>query len=98
MDVEISLPGAPVTLAPGAAVRVAAQGRNPYARQIDIRLYIARGRAAGWATVEPPALTPGPGGTGTVRVLLQTPATQPPSSSLTPFSLHAEDAATGEPA
>ncbi|MEU4237157.1 hypothetical protein [Actinoplanes sp. NPDC026619] len=95
---ELTLPDEPVALAPGVPTRVPVQLRNPYAQPLDLRIYLARGRAAGWATVEPAGLHLGPGETAEVSVVLQTPPTQPPSSSLVPFTVHAEEATTGEPA
>ncbi|MCU7727334.1 hypothetical protein ODJ79_26690 [Actinoplanes sp. KI2] len=95
---ELTLPDEPVALAPGVPTRVPVQLRNPYAQPLDLRIYLARGRAAGWATVEPPQLSLRPGETAEVAVVLTTPAEQPPSSSLVPFTVHAEEASTGEPA
>jgi hypothetical protein len=48
--------------------------------------------------VDPPSLSLAPGETAEVGVVLQTPPEQPPSSSLVPFTVHAEEASTGEPA
>jgi hypothetical protein len=98
VDVELTLPTAPVSLAPGVPTRVPVQVRNPYPQPVTLRLYLARGRAAGWATIVPPTLSLEPGGTATVDVVLQTPAQQPPSSSLVPFTVHAEELTGGEPA
>jgi hypothetical protein len=98
VDVELTLPTAPVTLAPGVPSRVPVQVRNPYAQPVELRIFVARGRAAGWATVEPPTVALGPGATATVEVVLRTSDQQPPSSSLVPFTVHAEETATGEPA
>jgi len=98
VDVELTLPTAPVTLAPGVPTRVLAQVRNPYAQPLTLRAFLARGRASGWATVDPPTLQLGPGETAEIGVILQTPPTQPPSTALVPFTLHVEDADTGEPA
>lgn len=98
MDVELTLPAEPVTLPPGVPVRVPVLLRNPYAQVLDLRIYLARGRAAGWATVDPPTLRLGPGETAEVAVVLRTPPEQPPSSSLVPFTVHAEQESTGEPA
>ena len=98
MDVELTLPDEPVALAPGVPTRVPVRLRNPYAQPLDLRIYLARGRAAGWATIDPEGLRLGPGETAEVSVVLQTPPTQPPSSSLVPFTVHAEEASTGEPA
>ncbi|MET0425453.1 MAG: hypothetical protein ABW046_16330 [Actinoplanes sp.] len=95
---ELTLPTAPVALAPGVPSRVPVQVRNPYAQPVTLRLFVARGRAAGWATVDPPTLTLGPGETTEAAVVLCTPPEQPTSSSLVPFSVHVEDAGTGEPA
>ena len=98
MDVELTLPDEPVALAPGVPTRVPVQLRNPYAQPLDLRVYLARGRAAGWATIEPEQLSLGPGETAEVAVVLTAPPEQPPSSSLVPWTVHAEEASTGEPA
>jgi hypothetical protein len=98
VDVELTLPDEPVALAPGVPTRVPVQLRNPYAQPLELRIFLARGRAAGWATVDPPSLSLAPGETAEVGVVLQTPPEQPPSSSLVPFTVHAEEASTGEPA
>jgi hypothetical protein len=98
VDVELTLPDEPVALAPGVPTRVPVQLRNPYAQPLDLRIYVARGRAAGWAAIEPERLSLRPGETAEVAVVLTTPAEQPPSSSLVPFTVHAEEASTGEPA
>jgi hypothetical protein len=98
VDVELTLPDEPVALAPGVPTRVPVRLRNPYAQPLDLRIFLARGRAAAWATVDPAAVSLGPGETAEVAVVLQTPPQQPPSSSLVPFTVHAEEASTGEPA
>jgi hypothetical protein len=98
VDVELTLPDEPVALAPGVPTRVPVRLRNPYAQPLDLRVYLARGRAAGWATIEPERLSLGPGETAEVAVVLTTPPEQPPSSSLVPFTVHAEQESTGEPA
>ncbi|WP_157437085.1 hypothetical protein [Actinoplanes subtropicus] len=95
---ELTLPDEPVALAPGVPTRVPVRLRNPYAQPIDLRLYLARGRAERWATVEPERLSLRPGESAEVAVVLTTPPEQPPSSSLVPFTVHAEEADTGEPA
>jgi hypothetical protein len=98
MDVELTLPSSPVALAPGVATRVPVELRNPEALPLDVRISVARGRASGWASVDPPTATIGGYATATVDVVLQTPPDQPPSGSLLPFTVHAENAASGEPA
>jgi hypothetical protein len=98
VDVELTLPTAPVTLAPGVPTRVPVQVRNPYAQPLDVRVSLARGRASGWATIDPGTLSLEPGESATVDVVLQTPPQQPPSSSLVPFTVQVEESATGEPA
>ena len=98
MDVELTLPDEPVALAPGVPTRVPVHLRNPYAQPLELRIFVARGRAAGWATIDPEAVSLGPGETAEIAVVLQTPPEQPPSSSLVPFTVHAEEASTGEPA
>jgi hypothetical protein len=98
VDVELTLPDEPVALAPGVPTRVPVRLRNPYAQHLDLRIFLARGRAAGWATVDPADVSLGPGETAEIEVVLQTPPEQPPSTSLVPFTVHAEESATGEPA
>jgi hypothetical protein len=98
VDVELTLPDEPVALAPGVPTRVPVRLRNPYAQPLDLRIFLARGRAERWATVDPAGVHLGPGETAEVSVVLQTPPEQPPSSSLVPFTVHAEEAGTGEPA
>ncbi|MBB4762391.1 hypothetical protein ACFQFC_40165 [Amorphoplanes digitatis] len=92
---ELTLPTTPVTLPPGVAVRVPVALRNPSLAARDVRITVARGRASGWASVDPPTATLGPGATTTVEVVLRAPADQPPSASLVPFTVHAEDTTSG---
>ncbi|MEU7904700.1 hypothetical protein [Actinoplanes sp. NPDC049118] len=92
---ELTLPATPVTLPPGVAVRVPVALHNPSLAARDVRITIARGRASGWASVDPPTATLAAGATATVDVVLQAPADQPPSASLVPFTVHAEDTASG---
>ena len=98
MDVELTLPATPVALAPGVATRVSVELRNPYGRAVSVRVSVTRGRAAGWASVEPETTMLEPGATATVDVILQPPADQPPSPALVPFTVAAEEASSGEPA
>ena len=95
MAVELTLPSTPVALAPGVATRVPVELRNSAAAPLDVRISVARGRASGWASVDPPTATIGAWATATVDVVLQAPHDQPPSASLVPFTVHAEDAASG---
>ena len=87
-----------MALAPGVATRVLVELRNPGADAREVRVSVARGRVAGWATVEPETVTVGAGAGATVELVLRTPADQPPSGSLVPFTVHAEDIAGGAPA
>lgn len=98
MPVELTLPSTPVALAPGVPTRVPVELRNTQPAPLDVRISVARGRASGWASVEPPTATIGAGATATVDVVLQAPPDQPPSASLVPFTVHAEDARSGAPA
>lgn len=98
MDVELTLPATPVALAPGVATRVPVELRNPFGRALTVRVSVTRGRAAGWAWVEPDTTTLQPGETVTVDVILQPPADQPPSPALVPFTVAAEETAGGAPA
>ncbi|MEV6596426.1 hypothetical protein AB0M36_06100 [Actinoplanes sp. NPDC051346] len=98
MNVELTLPTAPVALAPGSATRVPVELRNTGGASRTVRVSMARGRASAWASVEPPTATIEAGATTTVDLLLRVPTDQPPSSSLAPFTVHAEDDVTGEPA
>ncbi|AGZ43432.1 hypothetical protein [Actinoplanes friuliensis] len=92
---ELTLPATPVVLPPGVAVRVPVELHNPGPGARDVRLVVARGRAAGWAAAEPPATTVAAGAAITVELVLQTPHDQPPSASLVPFTVRAEDLGTG---
>jgi hypothetical protein len=96
--VELILPATPVALAPGVTTRVPVELRNPEGEPREVRVSVARGRVAGWASVEPATVTVGGGAGVTVEVVLRTPADQPPSGSLVPFTVHAEDTAGGAPA
>ena len=48
--------------------------------------------------MDPADVTVDGGATSTVEVVLEPPADQPPSSSMVPFTVHATETATGEPA
>lgn len=98
MTLELQLGATPVALAPGVATRVPVELHNRATAPIGVRVAVARGRAAAWARVEPADATVDAGGTATVEVILQPPADQPPSASLVPFTVHATETATGEPA
>jgi hypothetical protein len=71
---------------------------NRATRTVGVRVSVARGRAAAWAFLDPADATVEAGATATVELILQPPADQPPSASLVPFTVHATDTATGEPA
>ena len=94
----MTLPATPVALAPGVPTRVPVELSNPFGPEVSVRVMMARGRAAGWAVGEPVGATIEPGGTATVELVLRAPADQPPSASLVPFSVAAEQWSTGEPA
>lgn len=98
MDVELTLPQTPVALAPGVATRVPVELRNPYGRRVSVQVSMAPGRAAGWAASEPVIATLEGGATGTVDLVLRPPANQPPSPSLVPFTVSAQESSSGEPA
>ena len=98
MDVELTLPQTPVALAPGVATRVPVELRNPSGRRVSVRVSVAPGRAAGWASVEPATATLEGGATGTVDLILQPPADQPPSPSLVPFTVAAQESSGESPA
>ncbi|MFI7601333.1 hypothetical protein [Actinoplanes sp. NPDC049681] len=98
MDVELTLPTAPVAMSPGAATRVPVELRNPGGASRTVRISMARGRVSAWASVDPPTATIEAGATTTVDLLVRVPADQPPSPSLAPFTVRAEDDVTGEPA
>jgi len=95
VDVELTLPQTPVALAPGVATRVPVELRNPSGRRVSVRVSVAPGRAAGWASVEPATATLEGGATGTVELILQPPADQPPSPSLVPFTVAAQESSGG---
>jgi P pilus assembly chaperone PapD len=98
VTLELKLGATPVALAPGVATRVPVQLHNRATTPIGVRVSIARGRAAAWAFVDPADTTVEAGATATVELVLQPPADQPPSGSLVPFTVHATETATGEPA
>lgn len=98
MTLELTLQPTPVALAPGVATRVPVQLHNRNVAPITVRVGVARGRASGWAYVDPPDVMVGAGGTETVEVILAPPADQPPSSSMVPFTVHATEHSTGAPA
>jgi hypothetical protein len=98
VTLELSLQPTPVALAPGVTTRIPVQLFNPAAAPLAVRVSVARGRASGWASVDPPDITVGAGDNGTVEVILAPPAEQPPSTSMVPFTVQATDRATGEPA
>jgi hypothetical protein len=98
VTLEISLQPTPVALAPGVPTRVPVTLFNRAAAPLAVNVSVARGRASGWAYVDPPDITVGAGDTETVEVVLEPPAGQAPSSSMVPFTVHATERATGEPA
>jgi P pilus assembly chaperone PapD len=98
VSLELKLQSTPVALAPGVATRVPVELHNRHTAPVGVRVSVARGRAAGWAYVEPADVTVDPGATSTVEVVLRPPADQPPSASMVPFTVHAEELATGDPA
>lgn len=98
MTLELSLQPTPVALAPGVPARVPLQLHNRATAPLAVRVEVARGRASGWAWVEPADVVVGAGATETVEVVLTAPADQPPSGSMIPFTVHATERATGEPA
>jgi hypothetical protein len=98
VTLEFRLRSTPITLAPGVATRIPVELHNRAADPVAVRVSVARGRAASWAQVEPADVTIDGGGTAAVDVVLQAPAEQPPSPALVPFTVHAVEAATGEPA
>jgi hypothetical protein len=98
VTLELRLGPTPVALAPGVATRLPVELHNPAPGPVTVRVSMARGRAAGWAHVEPADVTVEGGGTAAVEVVLEAPAGQPPSASLVPFTVHAVETATGEPA
>ncbi|GLZ00405.1 hypothetical protein [Actinoplanes sp. NBRC 103695] len=98
MTLELTLQPTPVALAPGVATRVPVQLHNRNVAPITVRVGVARGRASGWASVEPPDVVVGAGDTETVDVVLAPPADQPPSASMVPFTVQATEHSTGEPA
>jgi hypothetical protein len=98
VTLELKLQPTPVTLAPGVATRVPVELFNRATTPLGVRVSVARGRASGWASVDPADVTVDGGATTTVEVVLAPPADQPPSGSMVPFTVHATETATGEPA
>ena len=98
MTLELSLQSTPIALAPGVATRIPVRLHNRATAPLTVRVSVARGRASGWASVEPADLTVGGGDTETAEVVLEPPADQPPSASMVPFTVHATEHGTGTPA
>ncbi|HET9519056.1 MAG TPA: hypothetical protein VFO77_15140 [Actinoplanes sp.] len=98
MTVEFRLRSTPIELVPGVAETVRFELFNRSPAPVAVRVALARGRVAGWADVPQGELTVPGGGTATVELMFRAPAEQSPSGSLVPFTVHAVEAATGEPA
>jgi hypothetical protein len=95
MDVEISVPQAPVALAPGTETRVPVGVCNRSQSPISLRLSVARSRAGAWAYADPQVVDLAPGDRAGIDVIFQPPAELAPTSTLQPFTVQADDLANG---
>lgn len=98
MEVTVALPTTPVALPPGAETRVPVELSGPAQAARSVRVTVAGGRAARWASVEPETLALDAGASTTVELVLRVPGDVPPSGALLPFTVQVSDAATGAPA
>lgn len=97
MEVEIRIPPQPVALTPGATGTVTVELTSLADRDLRVRLSIAASRAGAWAHGEPPTVWVPAGGTETVEIAVQPPATAAPTAGLLPFTVRADDSDTGTP-
>jgi len=98
MDVEITVPQTPVTLAPGAETRVPVEMYNRSSAAMSLRLGVARSRAGAWARAEPPIIELAAGDRASCEIVFAPPVNTPSTPSLLPFTVQAEDARYGDPA
>jgi hypothetical protein len=95
MNVEIVVPQSTVTISPGVETRVRIQVSNNGDERMPVRIGVVRGRAAGWAQVEPAVVAAGPGESTSVDIVFRPPASATPQATLQPFTVQAEDLTTG---
>jgi len=98
MDVEIAVPQTPVSVTPGEESRVEVGVHNPSGTPISVQLRVAPGRAGRWATFDAPAVALAPGERATLTLAFRPPADTPPTATLLPFTVRAEELGSGLPA
>jgi hypothetical protein len=95
MDVEISVPPTPVVLTPGDETRTRIEVYNLSSAPLEVRLSVARSRAAAWSQAEPPVLDLAAGDRAESEIVFRPPDDAPPTSALQPFTVQAEDVRYG---
>ncbi|HYN94201.1 MAG TPA: hypothetical protein VES42_10180 [Pilimelia sp.] len=91
MDVELTVPQTTVGLVPGVETRVRVEVGNRSGEAVSLRLAVARSRAGAWAHTDPAVVDLAAGGSAPVDVVFRPPADVPPSATLLPFTVQAED-------
>jgi hypothetical protein len=98
MDVEIGIPQTPVTLVPGVVSRLGIEVANRSGAARSVRLGVSRSRGGAWAEIDDPVVELAPGEQRRVAVVFKPPANVLPTSTLMPFTVHAEELPYGVPA
>jgi hypothetical protein len=98
MDLEITLPQAPVKLVPGTESSVRVEVANRSDAPLSVRLGVSRSRGGAWGEVDTPVLDLGPDERREVQVVFKPPANVLPTSTLMPFTVHAQELPYGVPA
>jgi hypothetical protein len=98
MDVTIEIPQTPVTLVAGTESRLPIEVLNRSGAPLAVRLGVSRSRGGAWAELDDPVLELGPGERREVDVVFRPPANVLPTSTLMPFTVHAEELPFGVPA
>jgi hypothetical protein len=95
MDVGITVPQTPVSVAPGTDTRIRVDLRNRSGTAVSVRLSVAHSRAGAWAEAEPPVLDLDPGGSASADLVFRPPSGVEAVATLLPFTVQAEDMRLG---
>jgi hypothetical protein len=95
MDVGITVPQTPISVAPGTETRMRVDLRNRSAAAVSVRLSVAHSRAGAWAQAEPPVLELDPGGSASADLVFRPPSSVEAVATLLPFTVQAEDMRLG---